>query len=339
MQLRTALLGTTAILGAAALAVPSTASAFDVNINGFMNFNAVGGDNKNALGQSASSFDFVTDTEIHVQGVQVDDETGIRYGMTVEFEADATTSSNNPVDENYIFVQGGFGDLRFGNEDGAVDNMKLGAYVIAAGTGGIDGQDVVASVQFAPTNSGDSSKAIYYSPTIAGFQLGVSFTPNGGVEGNQVANTTDPEYDNWVEAGLVYTGAFGGIDVRASAVGGAANGINGGDDLTTWNLGAVVGLYGFNLAGSFWHDDDGPNGDTTGYTAGASAALGPADVSINWADITDADDNEEGNNLVLSASMGLLPGLSLHGDVSWFDRDAGGDDDGVTGVGRLRVAF
>ena len=38
MNLRNALLGTTAMIGAAALVVPSTASAFDVNINGFLNF-------------------------------------------------------------------------------------------------------------------------------------------------------------------------------------------------------------------------------------------------------------------------------------------------------------
>ena len=42
---------------------------------------------------------------------------------------------------------------------------------------------------------------------------------------------------------------------------------------------------------------------------------------------------------MLSASVGVLPGMSLNGDVSWFDRDVGNDDDGVTGVIRLRVAF
>jgi len=47
----------------------------------------------------------------------------------------------------------------------------------------------------------------------------------------------------------------------------------------------------------------------------------------------------EGDNLVLSASMGILPGMALQGDVSWFDTDAGGDDDGVAGVARVRVAF
>ncbi|MEZ5865246.1 MAG: porin [Geminicoccaceae bacterium] len=355
MNLRNALLGTTAVMGAAALAVPSTASAFDVNINGFMNFNATMGDTKEALGQSASSFDFVTDTEIHVQGVQTDDETGIRYGMTVEFEADLQTSNNNNIDEAWIFIDGSFGGIRLGNEDGIVDNSKLGAYTIAAGTGGIDGQGVVGAVKFAPVNSGDSTKARYYSPTIAGFSVGVSYTPNGGVEGNQVADTQSVQYTDMFEGGLVYSNSFGSLDLLASAVGIYATGMDsntGGnnfdrDDYTGYNFGAVVGFAGFEVAGSYWGEQDAPAGNNAnnsvnrnGFTAGAAASFGPADLSVTYAKVTNGGGGVgEGDNVVLSASMGLLPGMALQGDVSWFDRDAGGDDDGVTGVARVRVAF
>lgn len=346
MNLRNALLGTTAVMGAAALAVPSTASAFDVNINGFMNFNAVMGDNREALGRSASSFDFVTDTEIHIQGVQTDDETGIRYGMTVEFEADAVTSSGNPIDENWIFIDGSFGGIRLGNEDGVIDNSKLGAYTIAAGTGGIDGQGVVGSVKFAPVNSSDSTKARYYSPTFAGFSVGVSYTPNYDDQGNNVARTDNAQsdLDNWVEAGLIYSNSFGGLDLLASVVGGSATGNNGLDDYQGGNIGAVVGLYGFEVAGSYWIEKDAPGGGTSsnrnGFTAGAAASFGPADLSVTYAKVTNGGGGVgEGDNVVLSASMGLLPGMALQGDVSWFDRDVGGDDDGVTGVARVRVAF
>jgi hypothetical protein len=344
MNLRTALLGTTAVIGAAALVVPSTASAFDVNINGFLNFNATMGDARESLGRSASSFDFVTDTEIHVQGVQTDDETGIRYGMTVEFEADAVTSSNNPIDENWIFIDGSFGGIRLGNEDGVVDNSKLGAQTIAAGTGGIDGQAVVGAVKFAPANSGDSTKARYYSPTIAGFSVGVSYTPNFNDEGNNIARTdnANSDFDDWVEGGLIYNNSFGGLDLLASVVGSTANGNNGNDDFTAYNVGAVVGFAGFEVAGSYWGEHDAPGGGSNrnGFTAGAAASFGPADLSVTYAKVTNGGGGVgEGDNIVLSASMGLLPGMALQGDVSWFDRDVGGDDDGVTGVARVRVAF
>ncbi len=344
MGLRFALLGTTAMIGAVACAVPSTAAAFDVDISGFLNFSAVGGDNREALGDNSSSFDFTTDTEIHVEASQTDDATGIRYGMTVEFEADAVTSANNPVDENWIFVDGSFGGIRLGNEDGVVDNSKLGADTIAAGTGGIDGEDVVAAVQFSPSDSGDSTKARYYTPTIAGFSLGVSYTPNVDDEGNNVAQTNNAQsdFDDWIEAGLVYEGSLGGLDLLASAVGSTSSGNNGNDDYQGFNVGAVVGLYGFQVAGSYWGEKDAPGGgaNRNGMTAGAAASLGPADLSLTYAKVTNGGGGVgEGDNLVLSASMGLLPGMALQGDVAWFDRDAGGDDDGVTGVARVRVAF
>jgi hypothetical protein len=356
MNLRNALLGTTAILGAASLLVPSSASAFDVNIRGFFNFNVVGGDIQESLGRESRSYDFVTDSEIHIEGVNIDDETGIRYGMLVEFETDPQNATRTQglgtaditddrqdlggavIDESYIFVEGGFGGFRLGNEDGAVDNSKIGAYNIAAGTGGIDGQGVVAPVRFANVNTSDSTKIRYDSPTIAGFRIFGSFTPNNSIEGNNVVRET-VDYEDWVETALTYTNSFGGLDLQLGGTYGFNQGKNGQDDYQGYNLGAILGFAGIQGAGSFWHDNDGPDGDTTGYTLGAAATLGPADLSVTWADITDADNNEEGNNLVLSGSVGVLPGLSLNGDVAWFDRDAGGNDDGVTGVVRLRVAF
>jgi outer membrane protein OmpU len=363
MKLRNALLGTTAILGAAALVMPSTASAFEVQIRGFFNFNTVLGDLEESgnAGGDPKDYDFLTDSEIHIQGVNTDDETGIRYGFLVEFETDPqnniqggavnvdpdgglfnVTGANTggaTIDESWIFVDGAFGGFRLGNEDGAVDNSKIGAYNIAAGTGGIDGQGVVAPVRFAPINTGDSTKIRYDSPSFAGFTVHGSFTPSAGIEGNRVAQDGTTDYQEWVETALVYRGAFGGVDLQVGGTLGFNNGNNGADDYLGYNVGAILGFAGFRVAGSYWHDDDGPAGDATGYTAGAAATFGPADLSVTWADVIDADNNAEGQNLVVSATMGLLPGMSLQGDVAIFDRDVGGPDDGVTGVVRLRVAF
>jgi hypothetical protein len=63
MNLRNALMGTTAAIGAAALVVPTDARAFEVDIMGFFNFNTVVGDITEARGTDANfrSFDFNTD--------------------------------------------------------------------------------------------------------------------------------------------------------------------------------------------------------------------------------------------------------------------------------------
>lgn len=347
MNLRSALMGTTALLGAAAFVVPSSAAAFDVNISGWFRFQTVLGDLEESLGRDAPSFDFVTDSEVHVQAVNTDDETGIRYGVTVEFETDpqnnlgggGTNTGGAVIDESWIFIDGAFGGFRLGNEDGALDNSKIGAYNIAAGTGGIDGQGVVAPVQFAPTNSGDATKIRYDSPSFGGFTIHASYTPYSGEEGNRVA-TGNENYENWIEGSLNYDGSFGGLDVGvAGSVGAAEGNAAGVDDYLGFNVGAVVGFSGFDVSASYWEEDDGPSGDQKAYTLGAAAALGPADLSVTWAQIFDSDSGEEPTNLVLSGTVGVLPGVSLRGDVAFFDRDAGGDDDGVSGVVRLQVAF
>ena len=68
-----------------------------------------------------------------------------------------------------------------GDEDGAVDNSIIGGQTIAAGTGGIDGSSfVVAGIAgegVFPTETDDSTKIRYYTPSLGGFSLGISFTP------------------------------------------------------------------------------------------------------------------------------------------------------------------
>ena len=153
MTLRKVLLSTTAVLGAGmfAMSLPGPANAAevkaggypDITITGFLRTEWFGGEQDDAkLNDSLSrSLDFRTDSEVHVLARAKSEETGLEYGATVEFEAD--TNSTNNTDETWIFLRGGWGELRFGDEDGVVDNSVIGGQTIAAGTGGIDGSDAV----------------------------------------------------------------------------------------------------------------------------------------------------------------------------------------------------
>ena len=85
--------------------------------------------------------DFRNDTEVHVIARGKSEQTGLEYGATIEFEADTNSTLN--TDETWIFLRGGWGELRMGDEDGVVDNSVVGGQTIAAGTGGIDGSDAV----------------------------------------------------------------------------------------------------------------------------------------------------------------------------------------------------
>jgi outer membrane protein OmpU len=354
MTFKKLLLGTSALLGAGLLATASPASAqqgptvspggkLNVSVSGFARFLWVAGDVKERFGGKQSSSDFRNDTEVHIIARGKDESTGIEYGATVEFEAD--TNRNDNTDETWVLLKGTFGEFRFGDEDGASDLMKLGAFTIAAGTGGIDGTvDLPRLV--AGVNTSDATKIIYFTPRIAGFQAGVSYTPHAGSNGDNLAVTNVDQAKDVIEAGLNYVGNFGDVGIRAGVIGhvgdrtksrGAGN-VRLDDDF--WKLygGGVLSFAGFSVGGGYGKQEVFGN-DITWFNAGAAASLGPVTLSVTGGRVLDADDDIEQRGIVLSATVGILPGVTLDGDLLFFDMDRGGEDDGVAGLVRLAVAF
>ena len=338
MTFKKVLLGTTAVIGAGAL-IPSSVQAGDleVGVSGFMRTLAAFGDLEEESGVADSrEFYFRNDSEVAVKASATDDETGLDYGVTIEIETDTDATTN--TDETWIYISGGFGEVRFGDEDGASDNMKVGGFSVAAGTGGIDGAGEVATTAIALRNSSDATKIRYDSPVVGGFQVGVSYTPDGGHSGaasNPLDNDGDAE--DIIEAGAVYSGSFSGVDLKASVVGFVSDFENGGD-ADGIGVGATVGFSGFTVGGGYFTEDNDAQGDQDVWNVGVGASLGPANLSLTYG-VQDIDGGPEPENIVVSADVGILPGVAIQGDVSFFDRDVGGDDDGVTGVARLSVSF
>ncbi|HUA55443.1 MAG TPA: porin, partial [Candidatus Sulfotelmatobacter sp.] len=174
---------------------------------------------------------FLTDTEIHVTATGKADN-GLVYGMYVEVEADpalyllttsatnaggstgiatqtvVSTSAQNYIDEANIFLQGSWGRVEMGDQDGASDQLFFGApydYGPAYGQGsGADGDIIFRWVNGVfPGNlssglnanpeylfnvkaldSNDTTKITYLSPVISGFRAGVSFAPDSASNGN-----------------------------------------------------------------------------------------------------------------------------------------------------------
>ena len=126
------LLATTALVAASMVALPDGACAAEVNpggaldltITGFARFETFGGEQDDlALDQNrARGLDFRNDTEVHVVARGKDEQTGLEYGATIEFEADTNNTAN--TDETWIFLRGGWGEVRLGDEDGAYGNQQ-----------------------------------------------------------------------------------------------------------------------------------------------------------------------------------------------------------------------
>ena len=235
--------------------------------------------------------DFRNDTEVHVIARGKSEESGLEYGATIEFEADTNNTLN--TDETWIFLRGGWGEIRLGDEDGVVDNSVVGGQTLAAGTGGIDGSDAVIAA--APLvflfNSNDATKVRYYTPSFGGLSLGVSYTPtqenlNSGANNGQFFANKDGalamEAQNIFEGAIAYDGDFGGVGVLASVVGLYGELKNDAedafDDDKWWGVqtGANIDLWGFKFGGSVAHDEVG-NTTREFYTARHRGRLWP-----NW---------------------------------------------------------
>ena len=377
MKLKNVILGTSALAGVAMLgtvaALPAAAAevtpggALNLELTGFARFEAFGGEQDDLALNSdrARGLDFRNDTEVHVIARGKSEESGLEYGATIEFEADTNNDLN--TDETWIFLRGGWGEIRLGDEDGVVDNSVVGGQTLAAGTGGIDGSDAVIAA--APLvflfNSNDATKVRYYTPSFGGLSLGVSYTPtqenlNSGANNGQFFANKDGDLamqaQNIFEGAIAYDGDFGGVGVLASVVGLYGELKNAAedafDDDKWWGVqtGANIDLWGFKFGGSVAHDEVG-NTTREFYTLGIGADFGPIGTSITYGQIFNTNQDfdeatgigEDAYNLVFSADYAIAPGLVLAGDVSKFDNDSttdtGTGDKGVTAVGSVRLAF
>src|SRR3954468_9313764 len=378
MRLRNLLLGSTALVGAGVLGVgaaPGSASAAEVlpggalniTLSGFARFRVTGGQLDNQYNQGKGSpqgalttgVDFSNDYEFHVLVSGKHDATGLEYGAHIEFEGDTDSTFN--TDEEWLWLRGGFGEFRFGDEDGVVDSDSIGAYTIAANTGGIDG-DVINQLSIGvvrPSNTSDSTKIVYLSPSFGGLQVGLSYTPNNpvlnsGVNNGDTVNNRRVAVSNEVEGSLVYKGDFAGLGVQASVVGSAGK-ADGGvirgaghNSDTFWTVygGAATTIFGFKLAGGAGAEDTG--GLKRDYfNVGVGASYGPVNLSLNYGKVVDSSgyDANKPDIWIAGFDVGLMPGLVAGAEVAYFNNDlpssvqTAGNDKGWSWLADLRLAF
>ncbi|MEZ5934403.1 MAG: porin [Alphaproteobacteria bacterium] len=326
------LLGSTALVGAFALATPALAD-IEVTLSGQVEFGLSAADSETIDDGRGYFFFMDSETKLQAEGAA---DNGINYSAKVELETDADIQNRN-ADETVLAFWGGFGRVELGREDGAQDSMYVAGEDFAAGTGGIDGD--LANTQLAVVDgSSDAAKVTYYSPRIAGFQLGASFTPDTG-DAESDSDDDAGDFENHWGVGANFTTAAGGADITLSAVGSFGDAEVGGDDLEDWSVGGGVEFAGLGI-GAGYVDYGDSSGKGNGYTAGAKYGFGPANVSVNYSyDDRDSFDDAVGF-LVFSADYGLFPGVTLKGDVGFNDndQDAGGDST-TAGVVTLQLDY
>jgi outer membrane protein OmpU len=378
------LLGTTAIVGASFMATAAMAKP-EVRIGGFFNFQVgMVSQDRQGFGPSPGyapvanerGYGFVTDNEIIVR-VSDKLDNGLAWAVKIELEAntdDGNNSTNGDVDattadETVLTLSGAWGQVFFGNEDGPADTMKTGAKraVGDAGTGGIAGDfrgwvnwstasNRVWSNADDPRDSSDATKIAYITPRFAGFQAGVSFSPDRDDDGRYRDPDGNGSEENFWEFGANYDQKFGEFRVNLSGVASLADSENTQrEDTRAWHVGAMVGFAGFNVGAGYGKTNArglaqaASNGDTTGWDVGVGYNMGAWDFAVGYLRSEAGRINSTGEHVLQVASAGVTydmgNGLSVYVEGIWFDVDSAAnnatsfDNEGVALITGIGVEF
>jgi outer membrane protein OmpU len=370
------LLGTTALVAAGVLGAGGANAAFDVQVHGNYTAGYAFVDEDDDVGEAGNrrqSQALSQDAEVHFRFMQTFDN-GITVGGRVELEGashqgvapntQSLSQNADQIDERWGYVRGGFGELRFGDEDDA--RKLLAVYAPFAtivfsvnspywtfnnrGMG-----HAITTNSTAPFLENDSAKLIYFTPTFGGFQLAVSYAPDstqdrfqGGTGGTDEAG----QFSNVVSAAGAYNGEFSGVKVQASA--GVTKGfseVSAFDDPIIYEAGLVLGFGAFKIGSTVGIGDDLVPGSSTWNGAAATEALtyeiggtytmGATTVGLAWShgDYEQVDGEEDTNDHVqLGLGYALGEGVTLGAFVGLFEYDdqgaADNDNSGwQTGVG------
>ena len=370
------LLGTTGLVGAAFMfAGVAVAETPKVTVGGFADFQAGYISDDSDAGERSTAFRNDTEVIINVDGKS---DAGLEYGAEIALEADVSGDTDNEglnASRTFIYTGGQWGRIEWGSNVGAEQALKVDASNFAAATGGIDGDwyrfalsdsnnsttGAIVRPRLAMAHGGlggngfqaedtiNATKITYYTPRYAGFQAGLSYTPDSQIRGQGVNSSTgstnlladnDGGFENVVSGGLHWEGNFDQFGLALAATGELGDAeLAGQEDLETWQIGGNVTFAGFIVGGSYGDFQD-TIADGDYWTAGLGYDFGPFGTSITYLD--SETDLADFNNLVLGVDYKLAPGFTPYAEVSMFEADDNGanlDNDGTVVLVGTQLAF
>jgi outer membrane protein OmpU len=348
--MKKSLLATTALAALGAVAVASPASAkFEGGVSGYMEQWFGYSDNKESINADSDRFDMISDVEFNIDFKQTLDN-GLTIGGQIQVEGQQPAGE---TDEQYIFIDGSFGRIEIGTDNGVGYRMHYG---VASNGIGIDEGDWTSWIPGTSTESratsiaagieNDQNKITWFSPRINGIQLGVTYIPEMDVNAttpSTAGGEADNNRDNAYSVAMNYNTSLADVSVKASlAYQNAGQGVQGKHD--GYNAGLQLGFGGFTASLAYGEESDqnAANMDDVqilgvglGYKAGA------AGVSIAYIRGEDSDDNFKQNALELGASYTMGPGVTAKGSIYYADSKTAGVDgaDGVAAVAGLALSF
>ena len=367
------LLATTALVlaaGAASAQQVSTKAPFTVTLGGSVrsDFIIVNDDAANAESREAR-----LDYRLTVKA-EAKAENGLTYGFSARLRnnqngGNQARQDTLGADTKFIYLSGSWGKIELGDTLAVDSQFEIQAPSVGIGQAdyafGID----TGRFSYYHANEGEfDTKLVYYTPVFAGFQAGISYTPEKGSAGRDNARSkfvtgSGNDYNDLIAIGATYTREFGDVAFTAGA------GAQWGDqkdtsatvksalgDYAVWHLGATLGYKGFVFGGHYFNNGDtglAKGDEEFGWQLGLTYETGPFAVGVNYArvetdykarGVKDTTDYAWG----LGAAYQLAPGLSLQGDIVFFEAESAdkaglkagkSKNDGTLFTFRTRVDF
>lgn len=379
------LLGTAAIAGLLLASAPAQAQ-MELTIGGHSK-NYIGYvDQDEVPGSDVNSFDMQRETELHFNGESTLDN-GLTFGFQVEAEVDAGDDANT-IEESYVYMSGTWGRVNLGSENGAAYLLQVAApsadsnidgirqYVqpvnYSAGLGVAPGALAGTAYAFGqPSGStnidgfdydnditGHAEKITYLSPNWNGFQMGASYTHDGG-DDNSAANIVrgfNAEDDgNGFDQAYEIAARYEGVMSNFGYAFGAgythledASGVAGVDDANEWNVGLDIDSGPFGIGAIYTEFDNGAaaDSDTDTIVVGADYTSGPFKFGASY--FTQDDETATpgfGDELETDRYTGGViytagPGLTFRGSISHIDHEVGtADADATSVMGGVQINF
>ncbi|HNB27735.1 MAG TPA: porin, partial [Alphaproteobacteria bacterium] len=307
-------------------------------------------------GNERNTDGFFNDAEIHFKGETTLDN-GLTVGARVELEGE---NDDDQIDEAWISFSGAFGEIHIGSEDDALAN---GCIVPPGATGNFSafspnqwGANTLATntVCTGVDDSGDAQKILYVSPSFGGFQVALSYTPNGGDQnhtdqvGPHVGMPDNADNESRHNVSIYATYSYEGTGWGLTWGGGGsweghAEEVVGPDreesDFYQTGLNLNFGNFGVGGVFEYFHDlnDQGPN-DLSSWVAGlgGSYSMDAWTFGLQYSHqdqenngSASADEFEQ-DRLVATTNYALGPGINVDAEVgyTWVDTDP---EDGTLG--------
>jgi predicted porin len=359
-------LGTASVLCAGAVASPAfAADGIKLSVGGFFReayMVVFDDDGEGELGNERNTDGFFNDAEIHFKGSTVLDN-GLEVGARVELEGE---TNSDQIDEAWVYFSGGFGEVRVGSQDDALEGQcivppggttNFSAFSPNQWGANVDGFTALSSnaICVGVDDRSDAQKLVYVTPSFGGFQLALSYTPNGGDErhidvggphiGMPINQDEESRHNMAVYATYSYEGdgwgltaggggSFEGHVEKSSGPDRDEQQFYQGDVNLTFGNFAIGGVFAYynNLVDFDVGDktDAWVAGGGVAYTMDSWTFGGQYSHQLQTTDFVGGGDADATlDRAVLTANYALGPGIDIDGELgyTWIDSDPEADDD------------